>query len=91
MSGAFGKSDIAETVKDGTRWCDLDLEFKGIVEPAPGVSILTYRASAKRPDGAPYEALLSSGYVKRGKDGNAAWKMAFHQQTAMSQDAKAKG
>ena len=88
MSGAFDKSVIADSVKDGTRWRDLDLKFKGIIEPAPGIAILTYRASAKRPDGAPYEALVSSGYVKRGQDGQAAWKMAFHQQTPLPDDAE---
>lgn len=89
MSGAFGKGDIADSIKDGTRWRDLQMALKGIVEPAPGVAILTYQASAKRPDGAPYEALVSSGYVKRSNDGEAAWKMAFHQQTPLS-DGKSK-
>ena len=90
MSGAFDKSDIAATVKDGTRWRDVDLKIKGIIEPAPGVAILTYWASAKRPDGAPYEALVSSGYVKRGQGGEPAWKMVFHQQTPLPDETGAK-
>jgi hypothetical protein len=80
MSGAFGKEDIASTIKNGERWHDIDISVKGVVEPAPGVAILTYKAHATRANGQPYDALVSSGYVQRDK----AWKMAFHQQTPLA-------
>jgi hypothetical protein len=85
MSGAFAREDIAATVKDGKRWRDVKLTPEAVVEPFSGVAFLTYRAHAQRIDGAPYDALVSSGYVKRGKD----WKMAFHQQTPLTAESKA--
>ena len=39
--------------------------------------IISYECRAKRKNGEPYHALVSSGYRKR-PDG---WKLAFHQQT----------
>ena len=85
MSGAFAREDIAATVKNGKRWHDVKLKPEAVVEPFAGVAFLTYRAHAERADGQPYDALVSSGYVKRGKD----WKMAFHQQTPLTAESKA--
>jgi hypothetical protein len=64
-------------VKDGPRWRDVRMQVKGVLEPSPGVALLTYEANATRAEGEPYAALVSSGYVRR----NGAWKMVFHQQT----------
>ncbi len=86
MSGAFSSNDIAATVKDGSHWRDLEIEPEGLIEPAAGIAILTYRAHAHRPDGTPYDALVSSAYVQRGK----AWKMTFHQQTPLPAENDAK-
>jgi hypothetical protein len=47
MSGAFGKGDIADTVKDGTRWRDLEIALKGLVTPAPGIALLTARLTPR--------------------------------------------
>jgi hypothetical protein len=38
------------------------------------------RAKARRPTGEPYQALVSSAYVRRGE----GRKLAFHQQTPLS-------
>jgi hypothetical protein len=80
MAGVFSNADIAKTARDNNRWHDVNLNPKGIVEPAPGTAILTYEAHAKRANGEPYAALVSTGYVKRG----GAWKMSFHQQTPLT-------
>ena len=80
MAGLFAREDIAAMIKGGDRWRNLDLEPKGMVEPAPGVAILTYEARAKRANGEDYTAVVSSGYVRR----DGAWKMAFHQQTPLA-------
>jgi len=85
---AFGKNarvmtrdEVASTVGDGPRWEEPETEVKGLVEPKKGFAVLTYQATAKRPDqDTPYVALVSSGYVKHGD----SWKLAFHQQTPMS-------
>jgi hypothetical protein len=82
MAAVYDRDKIAGMAKD-RRWRNVVLDVKGMVEPAPGVAILTYQARATRADGEPYEALVSSGYVAR-SDG---WKLIFHQQTQL--DAKA--
>ena len=80
MAGVFDKAEIAATAKDDKRWRDVEIKQKGLIEPTPNVAILSYEAHATRHDGQPYEALVSTGYVKR----DGAWKMAFHQQTPLS-------
>jgi len=84
MAGVFDKEEIAATIKGGQRWRDLELEYKGLIEPVPDMAILTYQAKAKRENGAPYSALVSSGYAKR----EGGWKMTFHQQTPLEAGKK---
>lgn len=79
MSGAFTRNQIAATIKGGDRWRDVHIMPEAVLEPSAGIAFLTYRAHAERPDGRAYDALVSSGYVKRGRD----WKMTFHQQTPL--------
>jgi hypothetical protein len=87
MAGVMRKNDIAEMVnKDPPRWSDLEFEDKGFVEPTDGVVVFSYQASGKRGSGEKYEAIVSSGYVRR----NGFWKMAFHQQTPLENDRGAK-
>ena len=59
---------------------NLNLQFTGLVQPTPAVEVVAYDCTARRKDGAPYHALISSGYVKR----EGGWKLAFHQQTEIS-------
>lgn len=79
MVGVMSNADLAETARKPNRWKDLEIELKGIVEPSGGIVLLSYEAHAVREGGEPYDALVSSGYVKRG-DG---WKMMFHAQTPL--------
>jgi hypothetical protein len=85
QAGVSSKDEIADTVQ-GRRFSDLSIEPKGLVEPTEHFAILTYEAKATRPDGEPYAALVSSGYVER----DGAWKMAFHQQTPRAAQARRK-
>src|SRR4029453_14713252 len=78
MAGLMKNEDIAK-MAEGQQWRDLKMEEKGLVELADGAAVLSYQIDAKRKDGKPHKALVSSGYVKR----NGAWKMAFHQQTPL--------
>jgi hypothetical protein len=55
------------------------MEQKGIARLSDAAAVITYECTAKRKDGQPYRALVSSRYVKRA-DG---WKLAFHEQTAL--------
>jgi hypothetical protein len=79
MSGVSKRDDIASQA-DSNRWHDLDLEVEGFIQPTDDVAILTYHVSALRGDDEPYEARVSSGYVKR----NGGWKLMFHQQTPLA-------
>jgi hypothetical protein len=78
MAGVMSNQDIAKSAEEG-RWKDVSMERKGIVRLSDAAAVITYECSAKRKEGQPYRALVSSGYVKRA-DG---WKLAFHQQTAL--------
>jgi hypothetical protein len=79
MAGVMDKADLAETAKNPNRWRELEIELKGIVEPAEDIVMLSYEARAARQDGEPYRALVSTGYVKR----RGGWKMMFHAQTPL--------
>ena len=87
QAGVASKEEIAKSVGDQPRWRELQLDPKGLLRPTRNVAILTYEAKAKRPDGAAYGALVSSGYVKRAGE----WKMAFHQQTPLTDAARDDG
>jgi hypothetical protein len=78
MAGVSSRDSIAEQA-DANRWHGLDIEVEGFLQPTDDVALLTYRASAVRGANEPYEARVSSGYVKRGGD----WKLLFHQQTPL--------
>jgi hypothetical protein len=79
MAGVRDNEEIAEMNPGAGRWRELAMEEKGFVELSRDVAILTYEVRAERPNGEPYAALASTGYVRR--DGE--WKMAFHQQTPL--------
>jgi hypothetical protein len=53
-----------------------------MLRPTDDVAILTYHVHAMREKNAPYEAVVSSGYVRR----DGAWKMMFHQHTPLGDD-----
>ena len=76
MAKSMPKEEIAGSVEDG-RWKDVSMTPKGLAQLTPESAVVSYDCTAKRKDGEPYHALVSSGYVKR-DDG---WKLAFHQQT----------
>jgi hypothetical protein len=78
QAGTMARDDIAKTAEEG-RWRDVELKAKGVAELDDSSAVVTYECTAKRRDGAPYHAFVSSGYVKRA-DG---WKLAFHQQTPL--------
>jgi hypothetical protein len=73
IARTLSREELAGTVGATSRWADLRMDMKGTIEPSPDVAMLTYEAAATR-DGEPYEALVSSGYVRR--DGE--WKLMFH-------------
>ena len=78
MAGVMARDDIAKTAEEG-RWQEVAITPKGFVQPTPDVAVVAYDCTARRKDGAPYHALISSGYVQR----EGGWKLAFHQQTEL--------
>jgi hypothetical protein len=80
MAAVMSKEQVASTIKEGQRWKNLDIKEKGFLEIDNGVAVLTYQATAKKPNGEDYKALVSSGYARR----DGAWKMVFHQQTPLA-------
>ncbi|MCL1635504.1 nuclear transport factor 2 family protein [Luteimonas sp. SX5] len=75
--GALSRDEILASIDDGARWQEVELEDMAVIEAAPGMVMVTYRAKASRGDGETYQALVGSVYVK--EDGE--WKLAFNQQT----------
>ena len=58
MAGTMANVDLAKTATDPHRWRDLEMDLKGIIEPQPGVVILTYNAKAVRATDEVYHALV---------------------------------
>jgi hypothetical protein len=81
MAGVQSRDKIADMAGEGARWRDVDIEVEGFLQPTDDVTILTYHVSAVRGN-EPYEARVSSGYVKRDGD----WRMMFHQQTPLTKN-----
>jgi hypothetical protein len=80
MAGVQSRDAIADMAGKGERWHDVDIEVEGLLNPTPDVTLLTYRVSAlKGKSTEPYNARVSSGYVRRDGD----WRMMFHQQTPL--------
>jgi hypothetical protein len=69
--------EAAVSLGAGPRWREVEIWPRGIIEPTEGFVILTYRARAIRPDGEMYDAVASTGYIRR----DGAWKLVFHQQS----------
>ena len=80
VAALLDREQIAQSAGAGGRWQDLTMERKAMIRPAQTVAIICYGARARRSDGSPYHALVSTGYVRRGPD----WKMTFHQQTPLA-------
>jgi hypothetical protein len=81
MAGVSSRDEIADQA-GANRWQDLKITDEGFLQPTDDVALLTYHASAAQTKGEPYEARVSSGYVRR----NGGWKMMFHQQTPLRVD-----
>jgi hypothetical protein len=77
--GVMVKDEIASSLDEQTRWSQVALEEHRLLELSDNAAVVTYKATASRPDGKPYVARASSTYVRDG----GGWKLAFHQQTPL--------
>ena len=83
-AAVLSNPEVAATVGTGSRWREVEIWPRGVIEPTEDFVILSYRARAIRPDGGMYDAVASTGYVRRW----GSWKLAFHQQTPVEQAAQ---
>ncbi|MGY1760283.1 nuclear transport factor 2 family protein [Geodermatophilus sp. SYSU D00779] len=58
-------------------WAAYDLESPRVLPLGEDAAVVTYGVVARRGGAAPYSALMSSVYVRRG----GRWRLALHQQT----------
>lgn len=80
MHGILDRQKVAATATTPNRWRDLTMRNRQCLSLGD-VAIISYRADARRADGQPYAALISSAYVDR--DGH--WKLAFHQHSPIEE------
>ena len=76
-TGILANGEIVESLRSAPRWSEIDMTEKMQSRPLAGVSVLGYRARARRDGAEPYEALCTSTYVL--VDGY--WWIIQHQQT----------
>ncbi len=73
--GVLDKEATVASMESAEPWSSFELHEVSVVEPAPGTAALLYRATATR-GGEPYEARVSSVYVRRDGD----WRLFLHHQ-----------
>lgn len=75
--GVMGKEETVRSLAEATRWSEIDMSDVRVID-RPGMTLLVYRAAARRSDSdSAYTALATSAYARR----DGAWMMLLHQQT----------
>lgn len=74
--GILQGADILAGIEAGPRWDSVEMD-EGAVSRHGETLVLTYRATGRRADAAPYVALCASTYV----GGGGGWKLVLHQHT----------
>ena len=76
--GVFDRGESLEAIRTASPWASYQLQPMQLTHPVPDVGILIYHAVATREGSDPYEAWMSSTYM-RDEAGN--WRLALHQQS----------
>jgi len=71
------KQESLAAMRSAKPWSSYKFEDPRVLRVGTGGRLVLYRVTAKRAGADPYDALMTSIYVRR-SDG---WKMVFHQQT----------
>jgi hypothetical protein len=80
-AGLLDKAQVVRSIATSQRWQEVSFHGCHLLQPAPGIAILTYRVSARRKgQETRYVALASTVYVQRAEE----WELAFHQQTPLA-------
>ena len=80
-SGFAGRDDHADQLKAGPSIAQFSLDEARVILPAPGVALLSYRATFRRPGGTRAEVMLVSSLWRHA---NGAWINLFSQDTPVS-------
>ena len=75
VGAVMPRDEIAKTAEKG-RWSDVAIRPLGFVQPTEATATIAYDCTARRKDGQPHAARVTSTYVRRA-DG---WKLCVHQQ-----------
>ncbi|MFW7414615.1 nuclear transport factor 2 family protein [Demequina sp. SO4-18] len=75
--GVMERDDAIDGMAESRRWQDYELEDVTVHDLGSGVAVVAYRVRARRVEEPPFEAMLSSTYM-RSSDG---WRMMLHQQS----------
>jgi hypothetical protein len=71
------RDDAIEGLRQAPPWSTYDLADMRVLPLDDAAAVVVYRATAQRDGDRPYEAAMTSTYVRRGGE----WKLAVHQQT----------
>jgi len=71
------KAQTVRAIAAERPWTSFELTELRTIEATPDTGTVTYRATARRGDAAPYRALMSSVYARRDRQ----WHLVLHQQT----------
>jgi len=79
LPGGLRLDDRATVIASlaGPPWASYDLESPRVLPLGEDTAVVTYGVVARRDGAAPYSALMSSVYVRRG----GRWRLVLHQQT----------
>ncbi len=73
---------VVASLDDAPAWDEYEIVNPRLVTLDAGSAVLVYTGRASRGDEAPFEALMSSVYVRRGD----RWRLALYQQTPIPAD-----
>ncbi len=74
---ALGKEETVSAMDESPGWDEFRIAGARVIEPRPGVAVLTYRFDGRRGGEDPYAALMSSIY----SSASGEWRLLLHQQT----------
>ena len=74
---ALGKNETVSAMNESPGWEEFRIAGARVIEPRPGIAVLTYRFDGRRGNAHTYAALMSSIY----SSANGEWRLLLHQQT----------
>ena len=80
--GILDRTRILQTLRDMPRWSDVTMRERHFTRPDERLSVLGYKAEARRAGEAPYTALCLSTYRRT----PGGWRLLQHQQTALDSE-----